>query len=103
MEKVMSRPASEDAEALLNARQAIVSTQTVEPLRQVQAVGLPLDYGPSLVQTAQVIGASPCWACQLHRRFMGGQIRGAPTMLEEAKSNPTADASEISAGYQPPR
>ena len=74
----MSRPASGDAEVLMNARQAIASAQTVEQLRQAQAVVLPLDYGLSLADTAQVIGVSPGWACQLRRRFMHGQIAGSP-------------------------
>jgi len=74
----MSRPASGDVEVLRNARQAIASAQTVEQLRQAQAVVLPLDYGLSLAETAQVIGVSPGWACQLRRRFMHGQIAGSP-------------------------
>ncbi len=74
----MSRPASGDDEVLMNARQAIASARTVEQLRQAQAVVLPLDYGLSLADTAQVIGVSPGWACQLRRRFMHGQVAGAP-------------------------
>lgn len=74
----MSRPASGDAEVLRNARQAIASAQTVEQLRQAQAVVLPLEYGLSLAETAQVIGVSSGWACQLRRRFMHGQIAGSP-------------------------
>ena len=74
----MSRPASGDDEVLMNAREAIASAQTVEQLRQAQAVVLPLDYGLSLDDTAQVIGVSPGWACQLRRRFMHGQVAGAP-------------------------
>ena len=74
----MSRPASGDAEVLKRARQAIASAQTVEQLRQAQAVVLPLDHGLSLADTAQVIGVSPGWACQLRRRFMRGEVAGAP-------------------------
>lgn len=74
----MSRSASGDAEVLRNARQAIASAQTIEQLRQAQAVVLPLDHGLSLADTAQVIGVSPGWACQLRRRFMHGQIAGSP-------------------------
>lgn len=74
----MSRPASGDAQVVESARQAIASAQTVEQLRQAQAVVLPLDYGLSLAQTARVLGVSPGWACQLRRRFMQGQIAGAP-------------------------
>ena len=74
----MSRPASGDDEVLRNARQAIALAQTVAQLRQAQAVVLPLDYGLSLAGTAQVIGVSPGWACQLRRRFIHGQIAGVP-------------------------
>ena len=73
----MSRPASGDDEVLANAREAIAAAQTVEQLRQAQAVVLPLDYGLSLADTAQVIGVSPGWTCQLRRRFMHGQLAGA--------------------------
>ena len=74
----MSRSASGDAEVLMNARQAIASAQTVEQLRQAQAVVLPLDHGLSLADTACIIGVSRGWACQLRRRFMHGGIVGAP-------------------------
>lgn len=40
---IMARTASE-VDVLERARQAIVSAQTVEQLRQAQAVVLPLDY-----------------------------------------------------------
>lgn len=73
----MSRPASGDEEVLLSARKAITSAKTVEQLRQAQAVVLPLDYGLNLADTAQVIGVSPGWACQLRRRFMRRQVAGA--------------------------
>lgn len=74
----MSRPASGDAKVLMSAREAIASAQTVEQLRQAQAVVLPLDYRLSLVDTAHAIGVSPGWACQLRQRFIRGQIVGAP-------------------------
>ena len=73
----MTRPASGDEQVLRNARQAIAAATTVQQLRQAQAVVLPLDYALSLTDTAQVIGVSPGWACQLRRRFMSGQIAGA--------------------------
>lgn len=73
----MSRPASGDQEVLVKARAAITTAQTAEQLRQAQAVVLPLDYGLSLADTAQIIGVSPGWACQLRRRFMHGQVAGA--------------------------
>jgi transposase len=76
MEYMMSRPASGDDQVLINAREAIASAQTVEQLRQAQAVVLPLDYAMSLADTAQVIGVSPGWACQLRRRFMQGRVSG---------------------------
>ena len=74
----MSRPASGDDQILMNAREAIASALTVEQLRQAQAVVLPLDYAMSLADTAQVIGVSPGWACQLRRRFIHGHKAGAP-------------------------
>ena len=74
----MSRPASGDGKALEDARAAIASAQTVEQLRQAQAVVLPLDYGLSLADTADVIGVSRGWACQLRRRFLNGRRVGAP-------------------------
>ena len=42
MEKAKLDPASGDTEALINAPKAIASAQTVEQLRQAQAVVLPL-------------------------------------------------------------
>ena len=89
----MSRPASGDDIALANAREAIVCAQTVEQLRQAQAVVLPVDYGLSLADTAQVIGVSPGWACQLRRRFMRGQLAGgadAPTAGGRKRQNMSA-------------
>ena len=74
----MSRPATGDDQVSMSAREAIASAQTVEQLRQAQAVVLPLDYAMSLADTAQVIGVSPGWACQLRRRFMQGKVAGAP-------------------------
>ena len=50
----MLRPASGDDEVLANARGAIAVAQTVEQLRQAQAVVLPLDYGLSLADDVQV-------------------------------------------------
>ena len=77
MLKAMSRPASGD-EVIFKAREAIANARTVEQLRQAQAVVLPLDYGLSLHDTAQVIGVSRGWACQLRRRFMQGKTAGEP-------------------------
>ena len=76
MEKAVSRPASGDGKVLLSARQSIASAKRVEQLRQAQAVVLPLDHGLSLADTAQMIGVSPGWACQLRRRFMRGHDCG---------------------------
>jgi len=77
MEKTMSRRASGDDEALKKARrQAIASAETVEQLRQAQAVVLPLDFSMNLADTAKLIGVSPGWACQLRRRFLQGQAAG---------------------------
>ncbi len=74
----MARLASGDEEALMKARQAIASAQTVEQLRQAQAVVLPLDFGLSLADAARAMGLSRFWVCRLRRRFMQGRIAGAP-------------------------
>jgi transposase len=90
MEKYVSRPPSGDNKVLDNAREAIATAQTLEQLRQAQAVVLPLDYGLSLADTAQVIGVSPGWVCQLRRRFMRGQLVGtadAPTAGGRKRQN----------------
>ena len=74
----MPCPTSGNDEVLRYAREAITSAQTIEQLRQAQAVVLPLNHGLSLTDTARIIGVSPGWACQLRRRFMHGQMAGAP-------------------------
>jgi len=71
----MARPAK-GSDSLRKARQALSRAQTVEQLRQAQAVVLPLDYGLSLEQTAQIIGRSVAWTCRLRTRFLAGQIAG---------------------------
>ena len=74
----MARLASGDEEVLVKARQAIASAQTVEQLRQAQAVVLPLEFGLSLGDTGAILGLSRYWVCRLRRRFMQGRIAGAP-------------------------
>jgi transposase len=54
----------EDAKAYLS------KAKTAEALRQAQAVVFPLVYGMSLEKTAEAIGVSPGWACQLRNRFI---------------------------------
>ena len=71
----MARPAR-GAENLEWAREVLARAQTVEQLRQAQAVVLPLDYGLSLAQTARVIGRSVPWTCRLRNRFLAGEIVG---------------------------
>lgn len=71
----MARPAR-GAEVLEMAREAIACAQTLEQLRQAQAVVLPLDHGLSLEQTAQAIGRSAPWTCRLRNRFLTGEIVG---------------------------
>ncbi|MHB1286453.1 MAG: helix-turn-helix domain-containing protein [Leptospirales bacterium] len=83
-------------EVLEKAKECLVQAQTVEELRQAQAVLLPLTFGLSLKQTAQAIGVSPGWACQLRRRFLkdggfgnrplrGGRRREKLTREQEAE------------------
>jgi hypothetical protein len=71
----MGRRAS-GSELLEVAKVTLAKAKTVEELRQAQAVVLPLEYGLSLEQTAQAIGVSVGWACQLRTRFV--RTGGAP-------------------------
>ena len=71
----MARPAR-GSENLEWSREVLARAQTVEQLRQAQAVVLPLDYGLSLEQTARPIGRSVPWTCQLRNRFLAGEIVG---------------------------
>lgn len=77
MQTVMARPATGSEPAIQAAQSAILQATSIDELRQAQAVLLPLLYGLSLEQTAQVIGVSPGWACQLRCRFIAGRYAGA--------------------------
>ena len=65
----MARPAS-GKNVLAMARQAISKARTAEELRQAQAVILPLEYGLSLDQVADILGVSKSWACKLRMRYI---------------------------------
>ena len=93
----MARLAS-GAEVLKQARNVVVKAKSAGELRQAQAVLLPLEFGLSLEQTAEAIGVSVGWACQLRRRFIrdggraeadrakpGGRRRENMTRDEEAE------------------
>jgi len=71
----MARPAR-GAEVLEMAREMVARAETIEQLRQAQAVVLPLDYGLSMADTARAIGRSPAWTCRLRNRFLAGEIVG---------------------------
>jgi transposase len=58
------------------ARELLAQAQTIEQLRQAQAVVLPLDYGLSLAQTARAIGRSVPWTCRLRNRLLAGEVVG---------------------------
>jgi transposase len=73
----MARPVTGDQAAIEHARYVISQATTAEQLRQAQAVLLPLVYGLSLEETAQVTGISIGWVCQLRRRFIAGDLVGA--------------------------
>ena len=73
----MVRRASE-GDVLEEAKACLLKARTLDELRQAQAVVLPLELGLSLEKTAQVLGVSVGWACQLRRRFVrtGGICEG---------------------------
>ncbi len=64
----MARPA-QGHDVLEQAKGTIAAAKTVEELRAAQAVLLPLEFGLSLSQTAEVIGVSVRWACTMRNRF----------------------------------
>ena len=68
----MSRPASGDDEVLANAREAIAAAQTVEQLRQAQAVvfaaGLRFELGRYSAGHRRVAGLDVSVAPTLHAR-----------------------------------
>ena len=65
----MGRKAS-GAEFLEQAKGCLLKARTIDELRQAQSGVLPLDYGMSLEKTAQALGVSVGWACQLRTRFV---------------------------------
>ena len=71
----MARPAR-GAEVLDMAQEMILRAETIDELRQAQAVVLPLAYGLSLEQTARAIGQSVGWTCRLRNRFLAGETVG---------------------------
>ena len=64
------------AEVLEMAQEMILRANTIDELRQAQALVLPLAYGMSLEQTARVIGRSVVWTCRLRNRFLAGETVG---------------------------
>ncbi len=66
------------AEFLEQAKACLLKARTIDELRQAQAVVLPLEFGLSLEKTAQALGVSVGWACQLRTRFVrsGGEPEG---------------------------
>lgn len=62
--------------AIERARQVIAKAKTVEQLRQVQAVLLPLEHGLSLADTARMLGLSLGWVCRLRNAFIRGKEVG---------------------------
>ena len=68
--------AARGKEVLAMAREMVARAETIEQLRQAQAVVLPLDCGLGMEQTARAIGRSPEWTCRLRNRFLAGEIVG---------------------------
>jgi transposase len=55
---------------LAMAKSSLSKAKTIEGLRKLQAVILPLEFGLTLEQTAQVTGVSVGWVSQLRNRFI---------------------------------
>ena len=71
----MARP-FRGVEVMEMALEMIRRANSVDELRQAQAVALPLAFGLSLEQTAQAIGLSKVWTCRLRNRFLAGETVG---------------------------
>jgi transposase len=59
-----------------SALEVIANAVTVEQMRQALAVVLPLRFGMTLEQTAQIVGVSVGWASRLRNRFILGKPVG---------------------------
>jgi len=57
-------------ELLVMAKASLPKAKTIEGLRKLQAVVLPLEFGLTLEQTAQATGVSVGWVSQLRNRFI---------------------------------
>jgi transposase len=78
----MARPAK-GREFLAAAKESLAKAKTAEQLRQAQALILPLEYGFSIKQVADVTGISRGWACQLRTRFI--RHGGKPAKAENQR------------------
>lgn len=92
----MARSAS-GMEVLEQAKACLSKAKTLEELREAQAVILPLEFGMSMSQTAQILGISVGWACRLRTRFI--KEGGAPRPIGEGhggrrRENMTREAEE---------
>jgi hypothetical protein len=58
------------SDLLEQAKEFLSKTKTIEGLRKAQSVILPLAYGFTLEQTAQVTGVTTGWVSQLRNRFI---------------------------------
>jgi transposase len=63
-------------EFVQQAMQVIATAQSVEQLRQAQAVILPLLFAMSLEQTAQITGLSVSWVSKQRNQFIQGKPVG---------------------------
>lgn len=75
----MTRKAS-GTDCLEQAKAYLASAKTIQELRQAQAVILPLMWGLSIKNTAEMIGMSVGWTCQQRRSFIRN---GGPTAEDD--------------------
>lgn len=80
-------------DVLEKAKELLSKARTIEELRQAQAVILPLEFGLSLSQTANIIGVSKSWASRLRTQFMhaGGEITHKPSNGCRRRENMSLD------------
>ncbi|MBF0370238.1 MAG: winged helix-turn-helix domain-containing protein [Magnetococcales bacterium] len=65
-------------EVVGRAKEYLTKAKTVAELRQAQAVVLPIEFGMSMAQTAQILGVSVGWVCRLRTRFIREGGRSSP-------------------------
>ena len=96
----MSRTAT-GHEVLEQAKSLLKTARTVEELRQAQAVVLPLEFGMSLDDTAQVTGLSKGWVNRLRVQFIRDEGKPKPSHTRGGRMRENLSREEEAQFLQP--